>query len=243
MKLEIKKLYKRYHSREVLEEISLSCNFQALGLIGPSGGGKSTLLRVIGGLAPPDQGEILLDGTPVPYADEKQLLNYRRSLGVVFQSWNLFPHLTAMENITLPLCKVHQIPLERAIAMGKELLSRFELLSHAHKKPHELSGGQCQRVAIIRAVAIRPLLLLLDEPTSALDPVMTSEVLDLLFELKNEGIAFIIVSHHLPFLQKAADQIAFIDQGKLIESGETAGLFKSSKQPQVVDYLRKVYKY
>ncbi len=243
MKLEVKKLSKSYQGRSILQGLDFACDFKALGIIGPSGGGKSTLLRVIGGLVPPEGGEVLLDGIPIPYSSPKQLTHFRRSLGVVFQSWNLFPHLSAMQNITLPLCKVHQIPLELATQMGKELLARFELLADADKKPHELSGGQCQRVAIIRAVATKPMLLLLDEPTSALDPLMTSEVLDLLFELKKEGIAFIIVSHHVPFMQKAADHIAFIDEGQLIESGEASALLKAPKTPQVIDYLRKIYKY
>ena len=168
---------------------------------------------------------------------------HRRSLGVVFQSWNLFPHLTALENIVLPLHHVHAMPLESAKEEARKLLDRFGLLTHADKKPHQLSGGQCQRVAIIRAIAAKPFLLLLDEPTSALDPLMTSEVLDLIVELKNEGVAFILCTHHMGFLEKIADKAAFIDQGKWVESGKVKELVLTPKHPAVIDYFSKALKY
>jgi polar amino acid transport system ATP-binding protein len=199
MKLEITHLNRSMGSHPTLIDINYCAEFNVLGIVGPSGGGKSTLLKVIGGLLIPDAGTVSLGGQKIPFDDSKQLMHHRRSLGIVFQSWNLFPHLSALENIVLPLCRVHGYPIARAEEEGEKLLKRFDLLSHSGKKPHELSGGQCQRVAIIRAVARKPALLLLDEPTSALDPLMTSEVLDLIFELKKEGICFILVSHHLSF--------------------------------------------
>lgn len=243
MKLEVAGLNKSFDDHPILIDIDYAAEFNVLGVIGPSGGGKSTFLRVIAGLLLPDSGKIVLNGQRIPFNDSKALLQYRRSLGIVFQSWNLFPHLSALENIVLPLYRVHGFSLEFAQEEGRKLLNRFGLLSHANKKPYELSGGQCQRVAIIRAVARKPSLLLLDEPTSALDPLMTSEVLDLIVELKKEGIGFILASHHMGFLQKIADQAAFIDQGKWIESGSVEKLFKHPTQAPVIDYFSKVLKY
>jgi polar amino acid transport system ATP-binding protein len=243
MKLEITNLNKSMEGHPILIDIDYSVKFDVLGIIGPSGGGKSTLLKVIAGLSIPDTGTISLEGQKIPFDDSQRLMKHRRSLGIVFQSWNLFPHLSALENIVLPLYRVHGYPLAQAEEKGRKLLDRFGLLSHSKKRPHELSGGQCQRVAIIRAVARKPSLLLLDEPTSALDPLMTSEVLDLIFELKNEGISFILVSHHMSFLQKIADQAAFIHQGKRIESGRVEDLFLRPKTAVVIDYFSKVLKY
>jgi polar amino acid transport system ATP-binding protein len=243
MKLEIANLSKTIDENKILSDLVISLNFEVLGIVGPSGSGKSSLLRVIAGLLIPEIGTIHVNGTRIPFENPSALMKHRRSLGIVFQSWNLFPHLSALENIILPLYRVHGYPLEQAKREGEKLLDRFGLLAHAHKRPHELSGGQCQRVAIIRAVASKPFLLLLDEPTSALDPLMTSEVLDLIFELKNEGISFILASHHMNFLQKIADQAVYIDQGKSIESGTVDELFLHPKQPLVKDYLSKVLKY
>ncbi len=243
MKLEILHLNKSINKHRILCDLDYSAEFDVLGLFGPSGGGKSTFLKVIAGLLTPDSGTIRINEKTIPFDRPKELLQHRRSLGIVFQSWNLFPHLTALDNIVLPLQRVHDYPLDMAKEEGLKLLSRFGLLAHAEKKPDELSGGQCQRVAIIRAVAKRPALLLLDEPTSALDPLMTSEVLDFIAELKNEGIAFILASHHMTFLQKIADQAAFIDQGRWIESGPAEMLFRRPQQSQVIDYLSKVLKY
>ncbi len=243
MKLEVANLSKTIHRNRILTDLNFSLEFKILGIVGPSGSGKSTFLRVIAGLLSPETGTVHVNGEKIPFEDPEALLKYRRSLGIVFQSWNLFPHLSALENIVLPLYRVHGYPLERARKEGKDLLDRFGLLSHANKKPHELSGGQCQRVAIIRAVASKPSLLLLDEPTSALDPLMTSEVLDLIVELKNEGISFVFVSHHMNFLQKIADLAAFMDHGRWMESGTAEELFQRPKQAVVKDYLSKALKY
>jgi polar amino acid transport system ATP-binding protein len=243
MKLDISHLGRSFAGTRVLCDIVFSAAFDVLGIIGPSGCGKSTLLRVIAGLLSPDEGEVFVNGNKIPYGDSRALLSYRRSLGIVFQSWNLFPHLSALENIVLPLHRVQGVPLETAELEGRKLLDRFGLASHANKRPHELSGGQCQRVAIIRAVAAKPFLLLLDEPTSALDPLMTSEVLDLIVELKKEGMAFILATHHMNFLQKIADQAVFIDHGRWIESGPVHEVFLRPQNPFVRDYLAKVLKY
>ncbi|MBS0620661.1 MAG: amino acid ABC transporter ATP-binding protein [Verrucomicrobia bacterium] len=243
MKLEVKDLEVVLGEQPVLNQISLSCDFRVLGLIGASGGGKSTLLKVIAGLQPPQSGNVSLNGQRIPFEVENLLRNHRRALGVVFQSWNLFPHLTALENIILPLEKVHGLSLDEARARGEALLKRFDLLKQASQRPYALSGGQCQRVAIIRAVAHKPSLLLLDEPTSALDPLMTSEVLDLIVELKEEGMAFILATHHIPFLGKSADHIAYIEGGKLIEMGEADQLIAHAQSPLVNNYFTRAMKY
>ncbi len=215
---------------------------QTLVIIGPSGGGKSTLLRLVAGLECPDNGEITLNDSPICFT-EKALLEHRRSLGIVFQSWNLFPHLTALENILLPLQRVHGLSVAEAEARSLELLRRFALDKHAHKKPYALSGGQVQRVALIRAVAAQPKILILDEPTSALDPLMTVEVLDLISELKNEGIDILLVTHHLNFAKHLAQQVVFIAEGKVLEEGPANKVFENPTQPLVQQYMKTVLSY
>ncbi|HHH84637.1 MAG TPA: amino acid ABC transporter ATP-binding protein, partial [Firmicutes bacterium] len=187
MKLDISRLTKIFDGKRVLSEISLHLkNIRSLVIIGPSGGGKSTLLRIIAGLLVPEEGEIIVNGKSIP-TEEGALRDYRKTIGMVFQSYNLFPHLTAIENIMLPLIRVHGYEREEAHEHAMGLLERFQLSPHAVKKPALLSGGQKQRVAIARAVAISPSFLLFDEPTSALDPEFTSEVLDVIEELREEG--------------------------------------------------------
>jgi polar amino acid transport system ATP-binding protein len=211
-------------------------------LIGPSGGGKSTLLRVIAGLEYPDTGVVEIDGEPVEF-QEDALLKHRRTIGVVFQAFNLFPHLTALRNITLPLEKVHGHSPGEAEENARELLKRFQLEKHATKKPAELSGGQRQRVAIARAISIKPRLLLFDEPTSALDPEMTAEVLDVIEELREEGRDFILVTHEMGFARKVADQVALLADGRIVEVGAVEQVFEHPRSQQSRDFLAKVLKY
>jgi polar amino acid transport system ATP-binding protein len=243
MKLDITSLNKTLGNHKALKDVNVNIpDFKVLVLIGNSGGGKSTLLKIIGGLENPDSGSIYLDDVPIVYT-EKELLIHRRKLGMVFQSWNLFPHLTAIDNITLPLYRVHGMKLEEAKVVGHELLKRFSMEKHAYKKPYELSGGQCQRVAIVRAMAARPKLLLLDEPTSALDPLMAAEVFDLIVELKNEGCNLVIVTHQLAFAEKIADWILFLSEGKVLASEKTEVMFKGQTSPIIKNYLDKVRYY
>ena len=219
MLLHFHNLTKRYGAQTVLDGITAGIDFpHVLVLLGPSGGGKSTLLRVVGGLETPDAGTLTLDGEPVP-SEAKPLRSYRAGIGTVFQSWNLFPHLDALANIMLPLTAVHGLSSAEARTRSMELLERLHLTDHAGKRPAELSGGQRQRVAIARAVAIRPRLLLFDEPTSALDPEMTAEVLDVIADLKEEGRTFILVTHAMNFARVVADQVAFLSEGRLAECG------------------------
>jgi polar amino acid transport system ATP-binding protein len=214
----------------------------SLVLIGPSGGGKTTLLRVLAGLERPDAGEAELDGQRIEF-DEASLLRHRRTVGVVFQAFNLFPHLTALENITLPLEKVQGRDPADAEAVGMELLRRFQLDGHAGKKPAALSGGQRQRVAIARAVAIKPRVLLFDEPTSALDPEMTAEVLDMIGQLLAEGRDLILVTHEMGFARVVADRAAFLAGGRIVESGPTQALFAAPKTEECRRFLATGLKY
>jgi len=243
MKLEFDNLTKRYGDHTVLDGITANFEFpHVLALLGPSGGGKSTLLRLIGGLESPESGSVSVDGTVVP-DDEKSLRIYRSRIGTVFQSWNLFPHLDALANVMLPLTAVHGLGADEARTRSVELLDRLHLADHAHKRPAELSGGQRQRVAIARAVAIRPKLLLFDEPTSALDPEMTAEVLEVIADLKSEGRTFILVTHAMNFARTVADQVAFLADGKIMEHDTAQEFFAAPQTESARRFLAKVLKY
>ncbi len=243
MKLELRSLSKQYGSLKVLDQVTLSLeDVHSLVFIGPSGGGKTTLLRLLAGLETPDSGEILLNGTPVDFQSEQTLRTHRKRIGMVFQAYNLFPHLNALKNITLPLEKVHGIDPDQAESDAITLLNRFNLSEHALKKPSQLSGGQKQRIAICRAVASRPEFLLLDEPTSALDPEYTSEVLDLIQELHHEDMRLILVTHEMGFARQAADYILFVGEGGIIARGTPEELFQN-RDPRVSRFFNKVLKY
>ncbi|MEY8326259.1 ATP-binding cassette domain-containing protein [Lachnospiraceae bacterium 54-11] len=240
MKIEFQGLTKQFdNNRVILNPMDFSDDIHTLAIIGPSGGGKSTLLRILGGLILPTAGQLMVDGKKVP-SDEASLHKYRRELGFVFQQGGLFRHLSAFENITLPLCQVHGYTRQEAEKRAAELLERFGLSGDGHKKPSALSGGQQQRVAIARAVAAKPRLLLLDEPTSALDPEYTTEVLDVVNELKNEGMDFIIVTHEMGFARHACDKAAFLCEGSLMEYGDSASLFARPKTGQLERFLGKL---
>jgi polar amino acid transport system ATP-binding protein len=243
LNLRLRQIVKRFDGHVVLDGVSLSFEgVRSLVLVGPSGGGKSTLLRILGGLEHPDFGEVEMDGQRILFTEEA-LLRHRRSVGTVFQAFNLFPHLTALQNITLPLEKVHGRTSVQAEETARQLLARFQLESHAAKRPAELSGGQRQRVAIARAVSSKPKLLLLDEPTSALDPEMTAEVLDAILELREEGLDFVLVTHEMGFARRVADQVAFLADGRILEAGPAAQIFDAPSTPQTRAFLDKVLKY
>lgn len=249
MKLHVADVSKTFGANRVLDGITLSFDaVQSLVLIGPSGGGKSTFLRILAGLEYPDRGaaapapSVSIDGQPVVY-EERALMAHRRTIGTVFQAFNLFPHLTALENVLLPLEKVHGIPAAEARETAMAALGRFRLAPHAGKRPAELSGGQRQRVAIARAVAIRPRLLFFDEPTSALDPEMTGEVLELIEELKDEGRDFVLVTHEMGFARRVADQVALLADGRIVESGPAARVFDAPTHEVSRGFFAKVLRY
>jgi len=243
MRLDLRDIRKSFGDHVALDGVTLSIpELRTVALLGPSGGGKSTLLRIIAGLEVPDSGSLQLDNEAVR-SDAEYLLRYRRSIGIVFQSFNLFPHLTALRNISLPLEKVHGYSSDEAASYAMQLLSRFQLAGHALKTPAQLSGGQKQRVAIARAVAIKPRLLLFDEPTSALDPEMTVEVLDLIAELRQEGRPLLLVTHEIGFARKVADQVVYIHGGRVLEYGEAAALFEKPATAEMRSFLDKVLRY
>jgi len=243
MRLELSGLTKTFGAHRVLDAISLDLpDVHAFVLIGPSGGGKSTLLRILAGLERPETGHVSIDGAPLP-REEEPLRKYRCHVGTVFQAYNLFPHLPALENIMLPLEKVHRLPRPLARTRAMETLQRFQLEPHAHKKPAQLSGGQKQRVAIARAVAIKPRLLLFDEPTSALDPEMTAEVLEMIEELKREGRDLVLVTHEMSFARATADQVAYLDNGKILECAPPTQIFTAAQSESCRRFLGKILRY
>jgi polar amino acid transport system ATP-binding protein len=243
MKLEVRGLGKSFGRQQVLRDVTLELErVHTLALIGPSGGGKSTLLRIVAGLENPDVGRIFLNDQEIIYR-EHELLAHRRTVGTVFQAFNLFPHLTALENITLPLEKVHHHPPGQARQIAEEILERFRLKEHCQKAPAQLSGGQRQRVAIARAISIKPKLLLFDEPTSALDPEMTAEVLDVIEELREEGRDFVLVTHQMGFAHRVADQIALLSAGDIAEVGPPGQVLEQPKSEITKQFLAKVMKY
>jgi polar amino acid transport system ATP-binding protein len=243
MNLEIETLTMSYGEHRVLDDISLRLeDVRALVLIGPSGGGKSTLLRIIAGLEPASAGRVSVNGNAVP-REAEALRKYRCGMGTVFQAYNLFPHLSALENILLPLEKVHGMSRAEAEGRAMETLRRFQLEDHARKKPGQLSGGQKQRVAIARAVAIKPRVLLFDEPTSALDPEMTAEVLEMIRELKEEGRDLILVTHEMAFARAVGDRVAFLDGGMIAECGGAEEVFGNAKSEGCRRFLAKILKY
>jgi polar amino acid transport system ATP-binding protein len=243
MKLEVSDLHKSFgktHAADGIELYVYSAN--VLVLIGPSGGGKSTLLRILGGLATPDRGRVAINGAELAY-DPAALQEYRRKNGFLFQQFNLFPHLTARRNIELPLEKVHGYLPARAREASELALARFSLLEHADKLPAQLSGGQQQRVGIARAVAKTPEVLFLDEPTSALDPEMTAEVLELISELAEAGQDIVLSTHEMGFARAVADQVAFIASGKIAEHGSPKEVFGAPTSEVCKRFLARVMRY
>jgi len=229
--------------RTVLDGLSLDVEFpHVLALLGPSGGGKSTLLRVIAGLERPDSGTVLINGEKVPDR-EPALRDYRRTLGVVFQAFNLFPHMTVLRNVMLPLVEVHGIDRSTAQDRSMEVMERLGIADQAAKLPAQLSGGQRQRVAIARALAAKPRFLLFDEPTSALDPEMTAEVLSLIADLRESNTPMLLVTHEMGFARKIADRVAFLSAGRVLEEGSAAEFFASPRTAEAQRFLAKVLAY
>ena len=242
MKLHADSLIRTYGPLNALDGLTLAVEAGVLVLIGPSGGGKSTFLRLCGGLDQATSGSLRINDTTLGQ-DPATLQAWRRRNGFLFQQFNLFPHLTALRNITLPLEKVHGQSPAAALETARRCLDRFGLLAHAGKLPAQLSGGQQQRAGLARAIAPGPEILLLDEPTSALDPEMTAEVLELIQELAAAGQHIILSTHEMGFARAVADQVALIAAGKILESGPPAAVFGAPREELTQRFLAKVMRF
>ena len=233
-------LNKKFGSLHVLKDISEIINDgEVVVIIGPSGSGKSTFLRCLNLLEEPTSGEILLDGVNI--TDKSNDINKQREkMGMVFQQFNLFPHKTVMENITLAPIQVKRMSKADAEEIGWRLLKRIGLEEKADAYPNQLSGGQKQRIAIIRALAMNPEVMLFDEPTSALDPEMVGEVLEVMKELAREGMTMVVVTHEMGFAKEVGDRVIFMDEGVMLEQGTPKELFNDPKNPRTQDFLRKI---
>lgn len=238
--LSIRGLYKAYDQNLVLRNINLDvAEHEVICLIGTSGCGKSTLLRCINLLEVISAGEIILSGERISH-QSASLNRIRQRVGIVFQSFNLFPHMTVIENITLAPRKVLGVRKSRAEAEGMALLERFGLAEKAREYPDRLSGGQQQRVAIIRALALSPEVLLLDEVTSALDPEMVGEVLEIIAELKALKMTMLIATHQMGFARQIADRVAFLDAGAILEIGSPEEVLKNPREPRTRQFLERI---
>jgi polar amino acid transport system ATP-binding protein len=231
---------KRFGEHEVLKGIDLNiAEHEVVCLIGASGSGKSTLLRCINGLLPIDEGTIVVDGMTVSqYEIELNVL--RREVGIVFQSFNLFPHMTVLRNVTLAPRKVLGLSKREANERAHELLERIGLWEKRDEYPDRLSGGQQQRVAIVRALAMRPKLMLLDEITSALDPELVASVLELVRELAGEGMTMMLATHEMSFAKEVADRVCFLDAGVIAEMGPPEQMFSAPKNPRTAEFLKRI---
>jgi polar amino acid transport system ATP-binding protein len=239
MNIKLNDVTKVFNGNLVLDHLDNELEFKSLAILGPSGAGKSTLLRILGGLLEPDSGELYVNGNQVIYT-EKDLLEYRRKIGFVFQNNGLFPHLSALDNITLPLIRVFGIEPEKAKEQAMGYLRRFGLENQANQSPVTLSGGQQQRIAIIRAVVNRPQMILLDEPTSALDPDLSVEVLEMLKELIHDGLNIVLVTHHLGFARNVCESMLFVDENKIVEFGSSKHHFANPETENLRRYIEKM---
>ncbi len=239
--LEVSGVWKAFDEHPVLRGIDLSVDaHQAVVLIGASGSGKSTLLRCINGLETVDAGRIVLDGEVEVSDPAIDLDRVRRRIGIVFQSYNLFPHMTVLDNVTLAPRKVVGVPAARARAEAEALLERFGLGPKASEYPDRLSGGQAQRVAIVRALAMQPELMLFDEITSALDPLLVGEVLDAVRDLKAGGLTIVMATHEMGFAREVADRVCFLHDGVVREQGPPDQIFNAPQEPQTREFLARV---
>jgi polar amino acid transport system ATP-binding protein len=239
--LEVKNLRKSFEENVVLNNLSLTVpDHTATVLIGASGSGKSTLLRCINLLDTIDDGSIYLDGKEIS-DPEINVDEVRKNLGMVFQSFNLFPHMSVLDNITLSPIRVHKVSKTQARDEAMTLLRRFDLADKADQYPDRLSGGQQQRVAIIRSIAVKPRLLLLDEVTSALDPVLVNEVLSIVRDLKADGMAMVLATHEMGFATQVADEVCFLKDGNIIERGPASQVISAPQEAETKDFLRRVH--
>lgn len=239
--IELKNITKTFGKLHAVDNVSLTINDgEIVCIIGPSGSGKSTTLRCINGLETIDSGEIYIDNNKLDFKNQKKLEKLRTQMGFVFQHFNLFPHMTVLDNLTFAPIDILKIPKEEAVTRAMDLLKRVGLSEKSTAYPEKLSGGQKQRVAIARSLAMNPKVMLFDEPTSALDPEMIGEVLDVMKELALAGMTMAIVTHEMGFAREVATKVIFMDQGKVIESGTPDEIFNHPKNQRTKDFLSKV---
>jgi len=235
--LELRDLRKAYGPLAVLHGVNLSVpTGKLVFIIGPSGSGKSTLLRCCNLLEVPESGAVLVDGKDITLSGVN-LNDLRQQVGMVFQSFNLYPHMTALGNVTLALRKVQKMSKAQAETVGLEALARVGLTDKADAFPGQLSGGQQQRVGIARSLALKPKILLFDEPTSALDPELVGSVLKVMRELRESGMTMVVVSHEMGFARAAADHVVFMDQGQIVEEGSPQTIFDTPQHPRLREFL------
>jgi len=239
--IKVEKLVKQFPNILALNEVSLEiAKNEVVCIVGPSGSGKSTLLRCINGLDIIDDGTITIDNETLDVHDEKQMDRIRTKMGFVFQQFNLFPHMTVIENLTLGPIEVLKEEKESAIKRARELLTRVGLLEKENEYVNKLSGGQKQRVAIVRALCMNPEVMLFDEPTSALDPEMVKEVLDVMVNLAKNDMTMVVVTHEMNFAKEVADRIVFMDEGRILEVSDPENFFNNPKSERLKDFLSKV---
>jgi glutamate transport system ATP-binding protein len=238
--VELEHVNKHFGDLHVLQDINLTVRQgEVLVIIGPSGSGKSTLCRAINRLETIDDGDIRIDGQPLP-AEGRELAGLRADVGMVFQAFNLFAHKTVLDNVTLGPRKVRKLAKSQAEEEALALLDRVGVKNQAEKLPAQLSGGQQQRVAIARSLAMHPKVMLFDEPTSALDPEMINEVLDVMVQLAHEGMTMIVVTHEMGFARKAADRVVFMADGQIVEQATPEEFFTAPKSDRAKDFLSKI---
>jgi len=238
--INVTNLHKYFGKLHVLRGIDINIQKgEVVVVIGPSGSGKSTFLRCLNLLEEPSQGEIIFEGVNIT-SKRNDINKQRQKMGMVFQQFNLFPHLSVMNNITLAPKKLKKLPDAEAEKIAVDLLKRIGLEEKADAFPGQLSGGQKQRIAIIRALAMSPDVMLFDEPTSALDPEMVGEVLDVIKKLANDGMTMVVVTHEMGFAREVGDRILFMDEGIILEEAPPAQFFSNPQQPRTQDFLRKV---
>ena len=239
--IDVKHLHKSFGKLEVLKDISEHIEQgEKVVIIGPSGSGKSTFLRCLNLLEKPTSGEILFEGKDITRAKTSEVNHMRQKMGMVFQHFNLFPHMTIRKNITLAPTKLGLLSQEEADAKAEALLKKVGLLDKAEQYPAQLSGGQKQRIAIVRALAMNPDVMLFDEPTSALDPEMVGEVLQLMKELADDGMTMIVVTHEMGFAREVASRVIFMADGRIVEQGPPQEFFQNPKTDRLKEFLSKV---
>lgn len=240
MMIQIKNLHKNFGSHEVLKGIDLDVSAgEVCVIMGPSGSGKSTLLRCINRLEEITSGTVIVDGHDV--MDKNTDINFvRTEAGMVFQQFNLFPHMTALENVTLGPIRVRKMPKKEAEKLGMQLLASVGLGDKAHVYPDHLSGGQKQRVAIARSLSLKPKVMLFDEPTSALDPELVGEVLEVMKRLGREGMTMVVVTHEMGFAREVADRVIFVDEGVIVEENTPEEIFSNPQNERTKSFLSKV---